>query len=190
MTWGVWPHAKANRKGPSIQENGTLWNRRRQPLLRVSASKVLITEFSKAGERYGVLEAFCNENKSQACHLPFAFWTLWLHTAYSPGFPRSQGQALKPLSVCTTKDGFWHAVHQKSQLEQFSRQHGCINKDERGLGREETRRGSKTASSAHRHASTKNGRKRRAKTKDRKVVKVGQHYGTFTASSSLKSPCS
>lgn len=51
-------HPEANRRGPSIQENGTLRNRTRQPVLRVSASKALITELSKAGEHYGLLEAF------------------------------------------------------------------------------------------------------------------------------------
>lgn len=51
------------------------------------------------------------------------------------------------------------AIHQKSQLEQLSMQHGCVNKDENGLGREEMSLASETVSSACRHASTKNGQK-------------------------------
>lgn len=38
-------------------------------------------------------------------------------------------------------------------------QHGCVNKDENGLGREEMSLASETVSSAGRHVSTKNGQK-------------------------------
>ena len=75
----------------------------------------------------------------------------------------------------TTKDGYLQAIHQKSQLEQLSRQHGCVNKDENGLGREEMTLASETVSSACRHAGTKNGQKggKRRWDKDKGQIKGG-----------------
>lgn len=78
----------------------------------------------------------------------------------SPALLEAKTKCCNLYQFLTAKDSYLQAIHQKSQLEQLSRQHGCVNKDENGLGREEMSLASETMSSACRHASTKNGLKR------------------------------